>query len=65
MSNLEKECAEILRKIMVKHQFLNPESVSFDCWSSEDAEELVADLVEAIKYSSEIEHATSMNDWGK
>lgn len=65
MKQLDRECSEILRELIVKHGFLQPASREFDVWNSDDASEVVADLIEAIKYSEIIETAHNENDWGK
>lgn len=62
---LQEECEEILRRLVVKHDFLHPESPQFDVWSRADAAEVVADIIILIKASSEIEEAAKETDWGK
>lgn len=63
--NLEQECVALVRKLMAKHAFLQPANRDFDVWDKDDAAEVLADLIEEIKYSSEINLAHNGNDWGK
>lgn len=63
--NIQKECEEILRSLIAKHGFLQPDNPMFDVWNSSDAKEVVADLIEAIQGSYEIENAHKKDDWGK
>lgn len=63
--NLKEECTELVRKLMVKHKCLQPENQDFDIWDANDAKEIVADLVQGIKESYEIDLAHTKKDWGK
>lgn len=65
MEKLEKECAEILKCLMCKHDFINPESNNFDIWDKNDSQEFLADLIKMIRYSEHIETAIQKHEWGK
>lgn len=63
--DLEKECEVILRSLISKHAFLQPANELFDVWDANNAKEVVADLIEMINKSSDIEDAHNERDWGK
>jgi hypothetical protein len=64
-SKINIECEEILRELVMKHPCLHPESKEFDIWDNEEAAEIVADLIEKIRYSDVIELEAKSKDWGK
>lgn len=41
----DHEAAIIIRSLMCKHWFIQPECRNFDVWDKNDAAELVADLI--------------------
>lgn len=55
--SLKEECTEIVRKLIAKHAFLQPDTEAFDVWDKSDAVEVLADLINLIKYSDEIAEA--------
>ncbi len=65
MSNLEKACDILLRKLVKKHDFLHPHSPHHDVWGNEEARTVVADLVDWIRYNNDIYTAIEKNEWGK
>lgn len=64
-TNLNEECAEILRTLLVNHRCLCPDSPYYGAYDSDDAEDVVIDLIKLINESDEIKTAHKRNDWGK
>ena len=62
---LKNECEDILRKLITQYEFLNIGSDNFDKWDTNDAENLIADLIQLIQKSDAIDHAIITTDWGK
>lgn len=62
---LNEACEEILNNLVAKHACLQLDNKLFGAFDSKDAMEIVADLVEALNFSEEIEVAHKTKDWGK
>lgn len=62
---LKHECEDILRRLITSHSFLQPDNPKYDVWDGKDAKEVVADLIEMLNASSEIQDAHSKDGWGK
>ena len=62
---LKQACADILDQLMKKHGCIQVECKDFGIFNESDAMELVADLIEMIQYSEEIEEASKSIDFGK
>ncbi len=65
MKELNEECAEILRKLLSKHSFLQPDSKNFDARDANDSHKAISDLIEMLNYSDVIGDVHSKYDWGK
>lgn len=65
LKKVEVECAEILRSLITKYEFLSPQRKNFGVWGSEEAKEVLADLTDKIKYSQAIEDAQAKLNWRK
>lgn len=63
--HLNRQCSEIIRKLMARHRFLQPDNPNFDIWNEAAAAELLADLIIEINQSEEIQQAHTKEDWGK
>jgi hypothetical protein len=59
---LSEECVEVIKKLLHKHKFLQPNNPNFDHWDARDAKELTADLIELLQYSEMIEDQFGYED---